>query len=317
MKNIKYILSGLVTLAAALYFYLNYQKLQLLTHISILDAVVLVIFVFLSFIVLSLQFYYVMRIFKIRLKFKEFFGLTICNTMFNYYLPARGGLVVRALYLKKKYGFYYSHYTSLIAGTYLVTFNITALFGLLVSVLLYIFGFKNQIKMILIFAPLLVLTLSGTAFTLFVIRKNRYFAGGKIGSFINSVKSGLMHFRRHGRLVQNIVWINLLFILTMSLRLYWSFKSLGIDVNFFQITSVRALANFSMVLSLTPANLGVREGIIGFSAGLLGVDLPDALLAAALDRLVGMVFTFIVGLYFSRYLLQDIDWRKKAKNIKV
>ncbi len=44
-------------------------------------------------------------------------GLTICHSMFNYDLPARGGTVVKAYYLKGKYGLGYSYYAALLAGS--------------------------------------------------------------------------------------------------------------------------------------------------------------------------------------------------------
>ncbi|MBN1997992.1 flippase-like domain-containing protein [candidate division KSB1 bacterium] len=311
MKSIKYIIFVFIVLIAVIYFYFNGDKLKLLIRINWLDAVILFIFVFLSFLVLSYQFYYYMRIFKIRLLFREYFGLTVCSTMFNYYLPARGGLVARAFYLKKKHGFYYSHYTSLIVGSYLITYNTTALFGLIVGIILYINGLQNQLNLIFIFTFLLVVSLAGTTILLIIVRKKRFAGRSKVSNFFSRVKNGLKYFRQNRHLILNIISINLLFIVVMALRLYWSFCSLDISVNFFQIFCVSALANFTMVISITPANLGIREGIVGFSASLLGVELPDAILAAALDRLAGMIFNFAFGLYYSRLLLHDVNWKRK------
>ena len=49
-----------------------------------------------------------------------------------------------------------------------------------------------------------------------------------------------------------------------------------------------------MILSLTPGNFGVSEGVIGFSENMLGIPLSTALSAAMLDRLISVIIAAII-----------------------
>ena len=306
-KNIKNILFISILALAIVYFYFHADSLKLILLIEPAEIVVLFVLAVLSFYTLSLQFYFVMKIFGIVLPFSEFFGLTLCNSMFNYYLPARGGLVVRALYLKKKYMFQYAHYVSLMTGSYLISFNVTAIFGLVLSILLYVSGYDTQRQLVFIFAVLLLITVLFTAVILVLIKRNIALTGKRVLRILNDIRKGLEYFKNNRALILNFVAVHLFFIVVMAVRLYWCFRSLGLRVGILQIMTVRALANFSMVISLTPGNLGIREGIIGYFTHVLGVPLSDALTAAALDRLIGVLITFVLGLYYSKRLLGDVD----------
>jgi uncharacterized protein (TIRG00374 family) len=314
MRKVKNTVFLVILILTVVYFYSHADSLKLILLIKPADVLVLFLLAFLSFYVLSLQFYYVMKIFHIELPFAEFFGLTICNTMFNYYLPARGGMVVRALYLKKRYRFQYAHYVSFMAGTMLISFNVTALFGLVLSAILHASGYDSQRQLVLIFAGLLLFTALATLIVLALIRKDIGLTHKRFFRILDDIRSGLEYFRNNRQLILNFTLVHLCFIFTMAARLYWCFKSLGLNVDIFQILTVRAMANFSMVISLTPGNLGIREGIIGYFTHLLGVPLSDALTAAAVDRFVGVITVFALGLYYSKKLLGGLDIKAAIGN---
>jgi len=89
----------------------------------------------------------------------------------------------------------------------------------------------------------------------------------------------------------------------MALKLYWAFGAMGISVGFYNILIIQSLTNFSTVISVTPGNLGIKEGIIGSFAFVLNIPVADAVFAATIDRGISMVVTFILGIWFSRVLL--------------
>ena len=59
------------------------------------------------------------------------------------------------------------------------------------------------------------------------------------------------------------------------------------------------------MVSITPGGLGIKEGTIAFMAGLVGIGVPEALLAALIDRAAEVLVTFAVGAWLARPLLQD------------
>ena len=61
-----------------------------------------------------------------------------------------------------------------------------------------------------------------------------------------------------------------------------------------------------MVFSITPGNIGIKEGIIGLLSSMVGVNMPEAIFAATIDRVIAIIVTFVFGLYYSKILLSDL-----------
>jgi uncharacterized protein (TIRG00374 family) len=185
--------------------------------------------------------------------------------------------------------------------------------GLLLSIVLFLNGFREQRQFIFIFAILLTMTLVVTILILFIVNRKITIPWQRMNRFLQNIQESLLYFKKNHALVINIILVNFAFVLTLSARLYWCFHSLGIEANFFQILVIRTVSIFSMVISLTPGNLGINEGIIGLCANLVGVPLSKALTAAALDRLVAIMMTFAIGVVYSRILLKDTDLTGRKK----
>ena len=137
MKSIKYILSVITLIASGVFIYYHRDKIHLLLTISIQDIIILLFLGFVSFLPIAFQFNSLMKMFGVTLTFTEWFGLTTANTMYNYYMPARGGLIIRALYLKKKYNFSYAKYLSLTSGAYILNMIVASLSSLFWSLTYY------------------------------------------------------------------------------------------------------------------------------------------------------------------------------------
>lgn len=115
----------------AVYFYQNIDDFKQLKIINAVYFVPLCIFFILFLINNGLILKYFLESFKIKLEFKEWFGLSVITTMGNYLTPFRGGAVARAVYLKKIHQFSYSYFLSTLAGIYIVIFLVYSFIGLL------------------------------------------------------------------------------------------------------------------------------------------------------------------------------------------
>ena len=62
-----------------------------------------------------------------------------------------------------------------------------------------------------------------------------------------------------------------------------------------------------MILSIIQSHIGIREGIVGLSSGLLKITPEQALMGAVIDRIIAMVVIFMLGIPYSRYLLKMKD----------
>jgi|SRR6056297_185751 len=305
-KNLFYLL---ILVVLAIFLYSNKGLFLSLKNISCIDLLSLSCFSLISIYLNSSQFRYLSEMFNISLKFKEWFGLAVANTMHNYYIPARGGTVLKAIYLKKTHSLSYSNFISLTAGTYLLGFflaSASAILFILASFLLYqeFYGTVFFISIGLGAATAII-----GVFSLHVKFSSVFQKIPKLHKFVRNVEKGLFFFKKNKKLLIKILLFKFLFIVIMALKLYWAFKAIGIETNLITIFIVQSLVVFSMILSLTPGNLGIREGIIGLLAAMLDIPLKKAILGAFVDRAVMMCIVIFLGLIFTRILAADLEKR--------
>ena len=94
-------------------------------------------------------------------------------------------------------------------------------------------------------------------------------------------------------------------ILISSLMLWLQFRVFGIEVSFVSALFLSAIGSLSLVIGLTPGNLGVQEAIIVFSAATIGITPAESLSAALLGRAVSLVVLFVLGPIFSYVLVRN------------
>ena len=276
-----------------------------LKRVSACSLAALILLIFVSQILGGYRFRYLMRVFKMNLPFRDCFGLSVCNTMFSYYLPGRGGMAVLAYYLKKKHEFSYSHYTALIVGSNLIGFAFSAGMGLGLTLLCKpLYGVLYG-KLAAIFTGLLLLTMTGALLLVLFLKLGKGFNNRRFGDILEIVKEGLVLFHKNRQFVVSFSAFYVASIFVVGARLFVCLSAIDIVVLPLQMLIIASLATFSMLLPLTPASLGVREGIISYSAHLFGLPADKAMLGALIDRGAGMILTFSMGIIFSRVLLAN------------
>lgn len=246
------------------------------------------------------------HIFSKPLVFQEWFGLTASNMMYNYLSPAKGGAIAKGLYLKTRHGLPVSQYVILSMGA--------AWFGIEAAAIIttffaipslthqghigeYAFGLGLAVLFINSFLGLMAIKsqLGSRLKKSSKIREIVILLEGGLRLFVNFPQNGIMVF-----------FASFGFLIACGCRLFIAFNALGIDVNFTSVMLVQAMVGLSLVFSITPGNLGVKEGIIGLCGMLLGVNFDQAVLASLLDRMAAMTMVFTLGLLYSRVLLQKL-----------
>ena len=305
-KILKNALFILVLAAGFIFLFLKGPRLQSFRHLNILEILLLLTVSFLGYLVLGLSFRSLVRIFDLDLTFKEWFGLTACNAMFNYYLPARGGIVIKAYYLKKKHGLSYSHYAALMAGSVFLVLAVASFVGLVV--VLFISAVTGRFIVSLAVAFFLVflgVLLTGLVTKqLLRLKIHRKFA--RLNLFLLNLRDGLGFFSEHKKYALDFCFLSVPFILIMAARLHLCFLALNFGVKFWTVLLIMIITQFSFLIAVIPGNLGIKEGVIVFSAGLFGISADQALAAALLDRAVSLAIIFGFGFIYSRILLDKI-----------
>ena len=193
-KKIFYLL---VITGLLLFIYWNTELFYSLKQISLFDLSVLFFFGLIAIYINSSQFRYLAEIFNLKLKFKEWFGLAVANTMHNYYTPARGGTVLKALYLKKSHNLAYSNFISLTAGTYLLGFFLAAASAILFILASFLLYQEFYVTVFFISLGLTAATAVMGVFSLHVKFSNVFKKIPKLHKFVLNVEKGLVFFKKN------------------------------------------------------------------------------------------------------------------------
>jgi uncharacterized protein (TIRG00374 family) len=301
----KNVFSIFIVILGICYLYKYQDQLSLLKSVNLLSFFLLLVYGFFSYLIIALAFKYQIRIFNIKLPFREWFGLTATNTMYNYFLPARGGFLARAYYLKKKYGFEYSKYISLLSGALLIGFLISSFSAVMSLIMIFFIYGAVYVQLLYLSLALFIGTFMGILIFWFLPTNFIKYPSRRLTDFFFNIIKGLQYFQNSKKTLALVMSIHFVTILFFGLRLYFAFLALGVEVNFLYIVVVQSLVAFTMVVSLTPGNLGIKEGIIGMLATMMDIPLSDAIMAAAIDRSVAMVIVFIFGGIYHFVLLRE------------
>jgi uncharacterized protein (TIRG00374 family) len=302
-KNIIQILVILILMIwFAVYFY---QHIDDFRRLRIVNTIYFVPLFFLSILFLinnGLILKYLLDPFGIKLKFKEWFGLSVVTTMGNYITPFRGGAIARAGYLKNTHRFSYSYFMSTLTGIYIIVFFVNSFIGLLTMILLYYFhGFFN----VFLFITFLVMFLFLSSVVIFSpqIKATKY---GYINKFI-SVLNGWYLIRSNKKTILATCLISLVNIAIIVLMMFLEFKVIGINIPILSVLFLSMVSTLSLFISITPGALGIREMIIAFTATVIDIPIAEALTVSVLDRIIGLIIIFIFGPIFSYILLNNSD----------
>lgn len=103
---------------------------------------------------------------------------------------------------------------------------------------------------------------------------------GKIINVIRNIMNGWSQMKGKPGLFIIIALLILVNFVLLTAELLYCFKALSIDVSVLAVLVIVVMGNFTTVIRITPANLGIYEGFIAFGSHLLGIGFEEGLLAA-------------------------------------
>jgi len=238
--------------------------------------------------------------FGVRLNGTEWYGLPAATTMGNYLTPASGGLVARAVYLRQRYGMSYPRFLTLLSSGYLINFLVISAVGFFIVIGKY----RHDLHVL----PLAFFFLAVCTVILFLLHRPVPLPDGvgRIRQFLRDVVSGWPLMKGKTDLIVKLIVLSLANILLGSSSLWLAFNALGYTVPGMDALLINLLQSFSLLISITPGNLGVQEGVVSLSTGLLGHGLGAGLLAALLIRAVTVLFILSHGPLFSYLLSKEL-----------
>jgi len=272
------------------YLYKNRDVFNALRFITWQQVLIIVLIDALAIVTNSLINFTMIQRLDPCVSYLDCFLLQYTNNFLNKFLPTiGGGAAFRAIYLKKKYKFPYSHFLSTLAGIYVIYFFVIPIIGLACLLLIYIqTGAYNWVLILgflgLFLPSLIIITFSPN------IPESPY----KIVKLIRNTVDGWKLVKNNPNyiLIYGILSVTLSFLTALiNLVLY---NALSGNTNLLSMIYLSTLNIAILFLNFTPGGIGIKEGIYIFSADL--VQIPDDILV--LGSLVLHGITIMTSLLF-------------------
>jgi len=295
----KNLISGivLVLIISYLTYYIknnlhNFKQLTLTNPLYLIPLVIIFfLFVYSNGIILKT----LMRPFQIKLKNNEAFGLAIVTNFYNLLTPFRGGAAARAIYLKKKHDFPYVHFLATLSAIYILIFLVSSLTGIFSMLTL-------QEKSIPILIALSIFTIFLLSIIIFSPKikenKNKW-----LNRFIKVI-NGWHLIKNNKKIITITILISLIQVFLIALNNLIAYQIFGIEITLAKALFIAAIANLSIIIAITPGNLGIGDAINIFTANIIGIPLTEAIAATILLRAVNLAIIFILGPIYSYKLIK-------------
>lgn len=231
-----------------------------------------------------------------KLKLGEGIYVAILSAIGNYFGPLLGGASIRAIHLKKSHNLSYSKFTSTVAGYYLIIFIANSIIAI-VSILL-LEKSKQTVPLLVFFTAWLAVLVALTFVRL--PRRSRWdrFAKHKsiryLVTAIYDIEEGWHILVKNKNLMFRLMLLGFSgFVITFLLTLV-EFNSIGAHISLPALGLYTSLVTVSMLLSLTPGAIGIRETILLFVSVTLGVSHEQIIQVAVIDRGVNFVVLLLL-----------------------
>lgn len=235
------------------------------------------------------------------LKRNEWIGLSFITALGNYIGPLSFGMVAKAAYLKKRHDFPFTHFITLTGSTYIINFLCIGVLGLAGAIYLT-FTSIVPLGIPLFFISVILCTVLLIIIPLPSSRSNI----GIIDKILQSI-TGWNIIKKDQMLFFRVTLITLFNITANGLSFWIAYTSLGIKITFVQTFLISFVGIFSLLINITPANLGIQEAIISLASGIMMQNggSSEGLLAALTVRGTTMLLVFSLGPLYSIILANE------------
>lgn len=287
-----------VIIASGYYLSQNIQDFEILLKLKYWQVIVMVGLNMAGLVINGLYSWYLYKQFGLKLGKAECIALATATSFGNTFLPFRAGIGLTAVYLKKKHKFSYSTFASTIAGSYVISFFVIGILGLLSMLIIYIVTSTFNLFVALAFLGLSVGSVLAVSSTKLVVK---LIPLEGLRNKVLSVVEGWSIISKSPKRVMMMSLITMLNSVVISFLLYSQFNFLGIlksDGKWVQIWESIFLSSFSVLsifLNITPSALGIKEVLFAFASQVINIRAQDAIVASVLDRIVNASVLLLAG----------------------
>ena len=272
---------GILSIAFIIYYiYTNQKAVDLLSKLRVSTIGFLVLMHFIAISNQAIIGWYLLRSAGEKILFRQYYWVNGFSMLCNY-LPLQASMIVRGGVLWTKYHIKAELFISVLAFSFLLS---QAVFSLMGALAIFSAGLNTAMFLILLLVALLSLvTILSPLHTLLFkfLKKN----------VMNSVYVRLKSMRVF---VPAFVIILVGFVF-LCIRYLILFRGLDYAVPFSRCVILGCASGLSTLIRLTPAGLGIREGLTGLIAYGIRFDITVSILIVILDRIISLIAIVPIG----------------------
>lgn len=218
----------------------------------------------------------------------------ILSAIGNFFGPLLGGTSIRAVYLKKYHKLSYSKFTSTLMWYYLILFLFVSVVAILSLLMLDKTSQTNAL--LLFFSVWIAVLLALSALRLPSGGKLQFFERHKAGRFfikvMKEIEDGWQVILSDKDLILKLFLVSVLSFAGSYFASYVEFHILNIPTSFAALGLYTTLVTASLLLSLTPGAIGIREAMLLVVSTTIGISGGQIIQIAIIDRGVHFILLF-------------------------
>lgn len=224
--------------------------------------------------------------------FRQYFWVNAFSMLCNY-LPFQGSMFVRGGLLWKNYNVRLELYITVVTLTFLLGQSIYSFFG---SLTLFLSRLNTTLAVVLLTISIITLSPMFPFFRNFLLK------------FFQNKWRNLSYFNLiNGNVLPRVILIISIGFLLLAFRYYLLFTSLDYHIRYSTCLILACASGLSTFMRLTPAGLGIREGLTGLIAYGINFDITVSVLIVVLDRIISLMVIIPLGV---------ISWPKLKSGTK-
>lgn len=295
--NLSWIITIAILIAFVWYALSNHDMFDALGGIGVIFLVLIGFGKIGQFSVNGLFTTWTVEAFTKKIKWAEGIYIAILSAIGNYFGPLLGGTSIRAIHLKKTHNLSYSNFTSTLMGYYLILFLANSSLAL-ISLL---FIEKNsQTNFLMIFFGGIFVFLCTIAFIRLPEKtKLKRLQNNKLGKrFVDTIyeiETGWDVLLKNKRLLIKLGFLAILSLLVAFFVTVVEFRAFDISVGLAELWLYTAIVAMTILISLTPGAIGIREAILLVLSSSVGITGDQVIQIAVVDR--GVTFIVLLILF--------------------
>ena len=220
----------------------------------------------------------------------ECLSLSVVTTGVNALAPIQGGLVVRAIYLKRIYNFEYSRFLATLIGCQVLMVVVCSVFAAAAVAWMSFIAHRPGLGAVLGAATLCLVISVLACFVPRIAAK-----GNWLLDRVASVSGSWYSLRVQPAFLTTLTALVGLQVAGQLLSFWTACAAIGIELGFVEATAIGTLGTLASVLSVTPGALGIYEAVVALvGAAVAVVPAAQSVIAALLSRVVLLVLLLVL-----------------------